>query len=301
MADNLHEQPSDNEVLTPGHLFDELIEIAYVNNSFRQNKQNFMHIVTDTSDTPSLDTLRAGDETDESVVARLIDRDMGEIDWPEPIHGTTFELQARRVFECIVDERNNKSIKQHLFLTYTMTVATKNIPLPAHIATKAYEISDEAEAVENAGNSQLDHVKAISIDSKDFTLSACEATVFYDSNDDAVAVFHTCQDPKCQFADADDTQRQVAIQPDSKGIMKIYEDLAEANGDNAPAVKDVETQGTEDDILSQFDWDGLANDMKDEQTKYDLKLAFEVLESLKKAFRDELGMNIRPTFPRHQD
>ncbi len=304
MADNLYEQPFGNEVLTTGHLFDELVAIANINQSFRQGRQDFMHIVTDTSDTPSLDAARVGNETDESVVARLIDPDMGDINWPEPIYGNRFELQAKRKFECTVDERDNTSVQQHLFLTYVMTVTTMNIPLPGPVATDAYGLSNVDEAVENGGNSQHDHVKTISIDSKDFKPLVCEAMVFYDSNSDSVSMSHTCQDPRCQFDEpaAGEQGEHTVIQADSTSLLKIYEDLAEANGDNSPETTEIETK--KDDILSQFDWDGFVSSMlidEKEQLQRDLELAFEVLESLKKALRNELGMNIRPTFPRQQD
>lgn len=255
MADNLHEQPFGNETLTAGHLFDELVAIANINQSFRQGRQDYMHVFVETSDTPSLDGVRMGNETDESVIGRLVDENTGEVDWPSDYSGMTFSLEAKRRFECTIDERNIKLIRQHLLITYVMTTMTKNIPVLPNIATVAYGIDDPDEAVENAGKSQRDDIKVISISTKDFTPSVCEATVWRDSEDADVSVSHSCQDPDCDFYKTDDDYvQQVLIQTDSTGLMKVADDLAKAHVDNIPETKEVKTK--EDDIVSQFDWEG---------------------------------------------
>lgn len=277
------EQPSIHPPLTlsADHIYRELVDMTKINKPFSKNQVGTMHFSTYT------------EEMSQPTDILDIDEDNR---WPTAVISNAFEFSARRHPE-ISDDNGNQSLGYHLYLSYILTMSMHNIPIPTEIARNAYgEQLDEF--LDHGGPSERKNIVDISIDSKTKKLHVCHAIRYTDSSNDIVASFHDCKDEKCKYAPL--TRLDCGIDIDDEGLLRVI--------DNPVSIDPlILSDGNVDELaIANFDWDSLLQDgIPDDKSSEslaldDLHVAYAVLESIKKAFREQLGMTIRPTFPHQQ-
>ena len=287
--------------MTPSGLYRELRRIAFINQDFRMRHTGSFHINVEQGEPIHLADFEAGSIEEWEVGDK----------WPQPRLVESYYFQGRRVE---VGETQNV-----LEFNYSYTNAFRGIRLPRHIAEYAFRgITDggvPVDPVEAAGPSTIEQTLEFDIASNDLDLTARETVTYYDHEGEQVARTSSMLDPHDENAmtvmpptslleddDNDDLlehdrdhSKPINLDElvDPRAPTSFYNDAADylerylgepdpENPDNL--VFDKIGAPTLDEIHS------LTLDIDTELR--DLVLANQVLTSMKKAFRRQLGMQL---------
>lgn len=259
------------DIATPADIYEQLRAIAFVNEDFREGISG---------------TFTLSVEQGEPVLSP----DFKSVDsnWPNPYVSESYDFEAKRV------ETDEDSIE--LGFTYGYTSVAHNIRLPLYIA--AYSFGAEEDPVAAAGPSRMVRSLYAEISSNDYDLGVIETVKYYDKDDDLVMEVDSDahpQDttgqtviphmPKEVFPDNDDDEEDEDVDDAINHASLIDQSVPVYFRNNA-----VDLHERYEGAPDLDDLDAFADDY--DRDGRDLVVAYHVLQSLKKAFRRQLGMPI---------
>lgn len=275
-------QEPDPFVMTPHGLYRELRRVAFINHDFRERKSGTFSITIEQGDPIHLADYKSGSSEDWEVGKK----------WPPPRLVDSYTFDGRRTE---VGETQNV-----LEFNYLYTNSMRNIRLPRHIAEYALRgVTNQGEPVDPvdvAGPTTMEHTLEFDIDSEGLELNATETIAYYDHEGDQIAKTSNLLSPDeaegmtvmpptdilesedGAFAELDHTKPiNFDSLVDLKAPTSFYNDAADylERDIGAPTLDDLREISLDLDIEKQ-----------------ELILAYQVLDSMKKAFRRQLGVNI---------
>jgi hypothetical protein len=269
-----------NTERSPENLFDELLAVAHTNKRFKRRESGAFIVVTHEDEAVRLSDTRAFEGSDDTWLME---------DWPTPVLTESYKFSARQYPIAI-----GKATRNLIDLTYSYEATLENTTMPLHIAEESYGLVG-IKAIEKAGPSNIVHAVEISIDNDDFELVVDESVTYADQEDDQIARTCTCEIPdtfdngfqnvvfKRDFLLDSDDEAESQSQPitlvastqfNSQAPRKLQsaENPDEFNGDEFFALLKMQEEMTKDKSIRE------------------LELAYNVLRSMRKTFKRQLGL-----------
>lgn len=265
------------DIMTPQQLHNQLRDIAYINRNFRQFAVGSFSL-----------SVEEGERIDLLDHKKMLDSDdefhhLAEHEWPHPRLTEGYSFDARRVE---VDHKTHE-----LKFEYAYLAEAHNIHLPPHIAAYAY--GQSADAVQAAGPSRMSQSVRVAVENYEGTpdVRVCETVEYYDVDADLVASLCSCpypQDAPGQTVipqhisyevtgESDDDTESVASTLDPNLPLYFRNDAVDYREHlaEAPSLADI------DDAATDY-----------ERGERELLTATNVLRSMRRAFRTQLGLRI---------
>ncbi len=258
------------EAATPADIYSQLHRIAMINSDFRSGLSGTFSLSVEQSE-PLLLRESAGPDSN----------------WPDPLISEQFEFDAKRL------EMSNGSTE--FWFTYGYSSIYQNMRLPHAIA--AYAFGGEVDPVTAAGPTRMVRSFHAEINSNTFELNVLDAVKYFDNDGDVVVDVDSDSYPQeasgqtvFPMIPKDDTDSEDEDEEDEAGEMR----------DGTPHVAHNVPHRFRNDAVLLVDRHEGAPTLEDLESfidDYDPELreiiaAYNVLTSMKKAFRRQLGMQV---------
>lgn len=268
-------------------VYDTLLALANSNKSFTEERIGGF-------------TLSVVNEEPHDLLESL-EEDDGE--WPLSRFSEEYRFSARRT--PIID---GDSIKKVIDLTVTYEAVLENIKLPANIAVDSYGITDPEAAIENGGPSTMKQSVDINIDSEDMELIVHHEVSYEDEDEDEITRICSCKNtlmheegsqsvyslmPKRTYwaKDEHDDDCDALDSEDEDEDEDGYAPIRMSTQFSLNAARELESVSdlSEKEMYQMMD---LQDEMEIAKVEQDFATAHAVIASMKRAFREQLGLNI---------